>query len=116
MLAVAYLGAGGCVALMGSATSAPWLMTIAVFGAGFCVSGGQVGANALAAAYYPTLCRATGVSWALGAGRSGSIVGSLIGGAMLAQGWGLGTVYGLVAIPALVSSAAIAILGFRRAG
>ena len=35
-----------------------------VFGAGFCVSGGQVGANALCAAFYPTSYRATGVSWA----------------------------------------------------
>ena len=86
-------------------------MALAVFGAGFCVSGAQVGANALAAAFYPTAYRATGVSWALGVGRSGSIAGSFLGGAMLAQGWGLPTVYGLVAIPAVISGAAILILG-----
>ena len=45
-----------------------------------------MGANALTAAFYPTPCRTTGVSWALGVGRSGSIAGSLLGGAMLAQG------------------------------
>jgi hypothetical protein len=55
--------------------------------AGFCVSGRQIGVNALAAEFYPTACRATGASWALGIGRSGSIAGSLVGGVMLTQGW-----------------------------
>jgi AAHS family 4-hydroxybenzoate transporter-like MFS transporter len=115
VLGIAYLVAAGFVSVMGAATSMPWLMAAAVFGAGFCVSGGQVGANALTAAFYPTSCRTTGVSWALGVGRSGSIVGSLIGGAMLAQGWSLGTVYGLVAIPALISGSAILTVGFLNA-
>ena len=86
-------------------------MGLAVFGAGFCVSGGQVGANALSAAFYPTPYRATGVAWANGIGRSGSIVGSLLGGGMLAMGWAVTTVYALVAIPVLVSAVALLILG-----
>jgi AAHS family 4-hydroxybenzoate transporter-like MFS transporter len=113
ILGVAYLMAAGFVSLMGAAATIPWIMTAAVFGAGFCVSGGQVGANALTAAFYPTSCRTTGVSWALGIGRSGSVVGSLMGGVMLAQGWSLGTVYGVVAIPVLISGSAILALGFR---
>jgi AAHS family 4-hydroxybenzoate transporter-like MFS transporter len=51
------------------------------------------------------------VSWANGIGRSGSIVGSLTGGAMLAQGWSLPTIYSLVAIPAVISATAILVLG-----
>jgi AAHS family 4-hydroxybenzoate transporter-like MFS transporter len=118
VVGAAYLAAAACVALMGVATATPVLMAVAVFGAGFGVSGGQTGANALAAAFYPTACRTTGVSWALGIGRSGSIVGSLVGGAMLAQGWALGTVYGLVAIPVVVAGVAILIVGdtSRRRG
>jgi AAHS family 4-hydroxybenzoate transporter-like MFS transporter len=111
VLGVAYLAAAAFVTMMGLATTTPWLMTLAVFGAGFCVSGSQVGANALAAGFYPTACRATGVSWALGIGRGGSIAGSLVGGLMLTQGWGLGTVYGLVAIPVSIAGAAILTLG-----
>jgi AAHS family 4-hydroxybenzoate transporter-like MFS transporter len=114
VLGLAYLVAGGFVALMGATATTPWIMAAAVFGAGFCVSGGQVGANALTAAFYPTAYRTTGVSWALGIGRSGSIVGSLMGGAMLAQGWTLATVYGLVAIPAAISGLAILLLGVLR--
>ena len=115
VLGTAYVLAGGFVTLIGLVTTTPWLMALAVFGAGFCVSGGQVGANALAAAFYPTACRATGVSWALGVGRTGSIVGSFAGGSMLAQGWGLPTVYSLVAIPVVIAGTAILVLGaFRR--
>jgi AAHS family 4-hydroxybenzoate transporter-like MFS transporter len=118
VLGTAYVLAGSFVSLIGLVATIPWLMAFAVFGAGFCVSGGQVGANALAAAFYPTSSRGTGVSWALGFGRTGSIVGSFSGGAMLAQGWGLPTVYGLVAIPALIAAAAILVLGvlYRRDG
>ena len=62
VLGIAYASAGIFVFLIGHASTMPWLMVLAVFGAGFCVSGGQVGANALSAAYYPTASRATGVS------------------------------------------------------
>lgn len=115
VLATAYVIGSACVALIGAAAGVPWLMVGAVFGAGFCVSGGQVGANALAAAFYPTSCRTTGVSWAIGTGRCGSILGSFLGAAMLSQGWSLGAVYGAVAIPAAVSAGAIMALGVVRA-
>jgi MFS transporter, AAHS family, 4-hydroxybenzoate transporter len=102
------------IVMISKTTATPWLMAIAVFGAGFCVSGGQIGANALSAAFYPTPSRATGVAWANGVGRSGSIVGSLLGGGMLALGWDVTTVYALVAIPAAISGAALASLAFVR--
>jgi AAHS family 4-hydroxybenzoate transporter-like MFS transporter len=114
VLGVAYLAAAAFVSLMGAAASIPWLLAAAVFGAGFCVSGGQVGANALAATFYPTACRTTGVSWALAVGRGGSIVGSLIGGVMLAQGFSLAMVYGLVAVPALVAALCMLWFGVIR--
>jgi MFS transporter, AAHS family, 4-hydroxybenzoate transporter len=77
-------------------------------------SAAAVGANARSAAFYPTPYRATGVSWANAIGRGGSILGSLLGGWMLALGWGVTTVYALVAIPALVSGAALLILGVNE--
>ena len=89
-------------------------MVLAVFGAGFCVSGSQVGANALAATYYPTASRATGVSWANGVGRIGSVIGSMIGGVMLSLSWGLSTVFAVVAIPAFIAGASMFIMGLVR--
>jgi len=112
VLGAVYAAGAAFIVMISLTASAPWLMGLAVFGAGFCVSGGQVGANALSAAFYPTPYRATGVSWANGIGRSGSILGSLLGGGMLAMGWEVATVYALVAIPAMVSGAALLALGF----
>jgi AAHS family 4-hydroxybenzoate transporter-like MFS transporter len=82
-----------------------------VFCAGFCVSGSQVGANALSAAFYPTDCRAAGVSWANGIGRMGSVVGALAGGVMLT----MPALFLFVGIPALVAGGAMMMLGRVRA-
>ncbi|MBZ5694765.1 MAG: MFS transporter [Acidobacteriia bacterium] len=57
------------------------------FATGFLVIGAQSGLNALAAKFYPTSVRSTGVGWALGVGRIGSIVGPLLGGMLLKIGW-----------------------------
>ncbi len=110
VLAVAYGLAAGFVALIGQADGNLVLLSIAVFGAGVCVSGSQVGMNALAASVYPTNCRATGVSWASAVGRCGSIVGSMSGGLMLSWGLGFPLMFALVALPSLVSAAALIVL------
>ena len=114
VLCGAYLAGAASVILVSLTTTAPALMMCAIFAAGLCVSGGQVGANALSAAFYPTPYRATGVSWANGIGRSGSIVGTLLGGFLLGLGWLPTTVYALVAIPAVISALALATLGVVR--
>ena len=41
------------IALIGSSTASPWLLSLAVFGTGFCLAGSQVGVNALAAGILP---------------------------------------------------------------
>ena len=84
-LALTYGAASIAVAAIGFSGHSIALTTIAVFCAGFCVVGGQGGSNALSATLYPTAIRSTGVGWALGIGRIGSIVGPLVGGAMLAR-------------------------------
>ena len=111
VLAVSYGLAAMFIAAIGSLTTAPFLVAAAVFGAGFCVSGGQVGANALSANLYPTDCRATGVAWANGVGRFGSVIGSMGGGLLLAADLPLSTVFMIVGAPALVSAAAMILIG-----
>jgi AAHS family 4-hydroxybenzoate transporter-like MFS transporter len=107
VLAIAYLLAGGFVMLLGSATASPVLLIFAIFGAGFGVAGAQVGVNALAAAYYPTASRATGVSWANAVGRIGSVLGSMVGGFLLSLGWDLATIFTVAAVPALLAAVAM---------
>ncbi|OXI84055.1 aromatic acid/H+ symport family MFS transporter [Burkholderia sp. AU31652] len=115
VLACSYAAAGVFVAAIGVFAASPWGAALAVFAAGFCVSGSQVGANALSAAFYPTECRTTGVSWANGIGRAGSVVGSMAGGAMLAMGVPLSTAFAVVAVPCVIAGMAVLALGVVRA-
>ena len=114
VLFASYLMGAAFIVLISLWTDTRALMTLAVFAAGACISGGQVGGNALSAAFYPTPYRATGVAWANGVGRGGSIVGSLLGGVLLGVGWPATTVYAMVAIPAAISALALGALGVMR--
>jgi len=71
------------------------------------IVGGQIASNALAATYYPTTMRSTGVGWALGIGRVGSIVGPLVGGIMISNQVGVQALFTTAAIPAKQTKAAI---------
>ncbi|MGH7119177.1 MAG: hypothetical protein ACREFP_09365, partial [Acetobacteraceae bacterium] len=84
---------------------------LCTFGAGVGIIGGQTGANVVAALVYPTYIRSTGVGWALGIGRIGSIVGPVIGGIMLAERWPLPTIFLAAAIPAICGAFAIYLMG-----
>ena len=88
----------------------------AVFIAGVAVIGGQIGCNAYAARIYPTYIRATGLGWALGIGRFGSILGVTLGGWMLAAQWNVAALFQASAVPQLCSALvilALAVLGMR---
>jgi AAHS family 4-hydroxybenzoate transporter-like MFS transporter len=105
-LSLTYLFAAFAVAAVGFSGQSIALAALAIFCAGFCIVGGQIASNALAATYYPTTMRSSGVGWALGIGRIGSIVGPLIGGVMLARHVGAETLFIAAAVPALCASLA----------
>jgi len=93
-------------------TSSFALMMTVTFVLGVAIQGAQAGLNALAAGFYPTTVRSTGVGWALGVGRVGSIVGPAIGGMLLSMGWTPQRIFLGGMAPALCAS--IAILGSSR--
>lgn len=107
VLGIAYLTSIVFIVLIGFQYTDLVILNLAVAGVGFCVSGSQIGANALAAAFYPTSNRVTGVSWALGVGRCGAILGSMMGGALMGAGMGFSNIILLLAIPALLASLSI---------
>jgi AAHS family 4-hydroxybenzoate transporter-like MFS transporter len=111
-LALVYFGAVFAVGAIGQLSHSAVLVSIAIFAAGFCVVGGQIAANALAAAFYPTSVRSSGVGWALGIGRIGSIIGPLVGGMLLAAKWSSSAVFMAAAAAALC--AALAALSLSR--
>ena len=78
---------------------------------GWCIFGGQPGLNALAATYYPTDLRSTGIGAMLGVGRFGAILGPLVAGGLLARGWTGAELFRAAAVPAVISTAAMLALG-----
>jgi MFS transporter, AAHS family, 4-hydroxybenzoate transporter len=114
VMSITFLQGAISVASLGYSHSIFSIMCCTFF-AGAGVIGGQTGANALAASFYPTYIRSTGVGWALGIGRIGSIVGPILGGLMLSLHWPLSTIFLAAAIPSLVGSAAIFLMGRSQA-
>ena len=102
-LAIAYSGAAISVFFIGTAGSSPAVQILLVFAAGMCVIGGQTGTNALAAESYPTAIRATGVGWALGIGRIGSIAGPLLGAVLLSSQLEMKSVFQAAAAPPVIA-------------
>jgi MFS transporter, AAHS family, 4-hydroxybenzoate transporter len=105
-LALVYFIAVFAVGAIGQLGHSIVFVTMAIFVAGFCIVGGQIAANALAATFYPTAVRATGVGWALGIGRVGSIVGPLVGGMLMTMKWSVASVFIAAAIAALCAALA----------
>jgi AAHS family 4-hydroxybenzoate transporter-like MFS transporter len=106
--------AGLFIAGIGFSGSSVAAIVATVFGAGFCIVGAQIGANAMAAGYYPTAIRSTGVGWALGIGRIGSIVGPWVGGLILSLEWKTSSLFLTAVVPAVIASAAAAAMAVRH--
>ena len=91
--------------------SLPLLLTL-VFCCGFFSFGAQISLNALTAYIYPTQARSTGVGWALGIGRIGSILGPLVGGVLLQMKLGLANYF--LTFGTLLIAAALSAFVIRR--
>jgi AAHS family 4-hydroxybenzoate transporter-like MFS transporter len=85
------------------------VLTVVVFVAGALMNTAQSSLPALAAAYYPTGCRATGVAWMLGVGRFGGIAGSFLVAELSRQQMGFSDVFTVVSLAAVVSTMALLI-------
>ena len=87
------------------------LMLSAAFCAGFSLSGIQKCANALCVFFYPVSLRSTGLGWGLGIGRAGAILGPAVAGNMFQAHWAVTTVFYTFAVPMLVGSASMLVMG-----
>jgi AAHS family 4-hydroxybenzoate transporter-like MFS transporter len=103
VLIPAFLLAAITVALVGQPGIGVGMLFIVITIAGFCIVGGQPAVNALAANYYPTSLRSTGVGWSLGIGRFGSILGPVVGGGLIGLQWSNSSLFLAAAVPAFLS-------------
>ncbi len=83
------------------------LLVLVVFVAGTLMNTAQSSLPALAAGFYPTQGRATGVAWMLGLGRFGGIAGSFLVAELTRRQLSYSGIFAIVAIPGLISAAAL---------
>jgi AAHS family 4-hydroxybenzoate transporter-like MFS transporter len=81
-----------------------WLLLIVVGGG---ISGAQFVLNALAAGFYPTIIRSTGVGWAFSVGRIGAVLSGFAGGLILERQVAPFAVLGMLVIPVVMCMAGV---------
>lgn len=85
-------------------------LLFAVFALGVGVIGTQVCMNAVTASLYPANIRATGVGWAYGAGKVGSLAGPGLGGLLPGAGAASKTIFLCAIVPAALAAIAMGFL------
>ena len=107
VIACTYIVAAVLVMLVGRGLGHQvWLGTL-IFLTGTVVTSAVTSMSALAASFYPTQGRATGVAWMLGIGRIGGVAGALVGAALMGLGWQFGSVFSLLAVPAVIAAVGV---------
>jgi MFS transporter, AAHS family, 4-hydroxybenzoate transporter len=115
VLPLAFVGGALVIGAVGYAADSIWLIRFfeGLFGLFLgCASSGLI---VLAALFYPTAVRSTGVGWAMGVGRIGSFVGPLVVGALVGQNWPIHRIFVAIGVPALVAALTTALVGLRYA-
>ena len=109
IIAVGFVLTALSIALIGQASGNLPLLILVVLVGGTLMNTAQSSLPALAAGYYPTQGRATGVAWMLGLGRFGGIAGSFLVAELARRQLSFGQIFMILAIPGLVSAAALII-------
>jgi len=111
VLPIVMLGSAVSLGLVGYAAPSAQLVTTLEGLFGLFLGCGSSGLIALAAIYYPTTIRSTGVGWAMGMGRVGSFAGPLAVGSLVATGLSTIGVFVALGLPALIAAATTVIAG-----
>ena len=114
ILAGCYAWAAAFVYAIGHSGASIAMLAVTIACAGVGIIGGQNASHALSSEFYPTRIRSTGVGWALGIGRIGSIVGPVVGGLLLTQNTPMREVFWAAVIPALIAATAAAGIGAMK--
>jgi AAHS family 4-hydroxybenzoate transporter-like MFS transporter len=114
VLPVAFLASALALGAVGYGDSS-FAMVIALQAlAGFFLGVGSSGLIALTASFYPTAIRSTGLGWAMGFGRFGSLVGPLAIGLLVARGLQPDITFAVLAAPAPLAALFTALIKLDR--
>ncbi len=115
IMVAAFAVAAVAVGSLGQVTGSLTLLIIILFLAGVTAMGSQFGLNAITSNIYDTHARATGLGWALAAGRLGAIIGPIAVGAAVSLDLPLSRLFMLGAVPMVIASASVFVLGRLKA-
>jgi MFS transporter, AAHS family, 4-hydroxybenzoate transporter len=101
-IGVFFIGTAILLACFGLFTGSDWILLVLAL-LGFGIQGGFVGLYAVSARMYPTHFRATGIGYAMGAGRVGGIVGPIAAGFFISAGFTMSSLFMIFAVPALIA-------------
>jgi len=108
VIAFTYALTGVLIYAVGQGSGGPLLLLgVLIFLAGTAMNGAQSSMPSLAAGFYPTKGRATGVAWMLGIGRFGGIAGALLGAELMRRHLSFDAIFTLLAVPALLAAGAL---------
>lgn len=113
VIALGQLVGGACWVLlpdMSWASYGHWALALLI---GLSSMSAQSGLSALASSLYPTACRATGLGWAIGFGRTVALTAPFIGAMALTGSFGYFGSIGIVALPLFLAGGFIALLALR---
>lgn len=111
VLVISFFASAWAVAALGTLTSSLSHVLISSTLAGFFLSASCAGLIAIAASTYPPSVRSTGIGWAIGIGRMGSIAGPVLAGHLLALNWSVRDIYLALGIPCICASVLVLLLG-----
>ena len=104
VLPIAYLICAAAVASVGFASHTRFGLFTAIFVSGVGLLGGTSGISVITGIVYPTTARATGIGWAYGVGRIGSVIGPIAGGIIVSLNWSVQRTFLFGAVPALIAA------------
>ncbi|HKT97450.1 MAG TPA: MFS transporter [Paraburkholderia sp.] len=107
IIAACYALTALSVWLIGQAVGNVGALVLVVFAAGVLMNTAQSSMPALAAAFYPTQGRGTGVAWMLGIGRFGGIAGSFLVAELARRHFSFAGIFATIAVAGLVACAAL---------
>ncbi len=114
IIAVGYLLTAAAIYFIGQSVGNVGLLVTVVFVAGTLMNTAQSSMPALAAGFYPTAGRATGVALMLGIGRFGGIAGSFLVAELARRQFSVSEVFMTVAVAGLISAVALVIKQFAH--
>jgi AAHS family 4-hydroxybenzoate transporter-like MFS transporter len=107
MVAIIYALAAISLYAIGYALGQTELLVCSVITAGILLSTAQASMPSLAAIFYPTAGRGTGIAWMMGMGRFGGIAGSFLVAELAYQKMSLPGIFTVFGVAGLIASAAL---------